>query len=582
QAAGVEAATVTASSSAAGAWPDLHQRSRTTSAPVVGDLSSNTFKSPATAISRVASRATARPSAPGASLSPGGAATPAALRPAAPAPAVISVMVERPRFVSIREHPDAELLDGVLILRVDVPLLFYNAGRLRRTIESLMRAELRRWKARRALEDAERDAAELADRLARDDVAAADDDGRLDALRGRAAVESRNSETADQGGNAIGAAAAGVGTRIFRPTHQYDPEATVTSRDLFLATGGVHSYHAATGHVGTGSTAATTTAAAAAATPAARPAALAAPPRSMEQLDEIVVASAAAPDVAGSYADDAHLAGEAPARGYGLRATMAAWFSGAAPARPATRRPTMAALPSDAAAAAAASAAEHTYDPEATFMSDMFSPSTLEELREAAAAAATGRQSHTAVGSGWRTWAARAFHAPDGRGRSRRPLGVGLYGRDEDTAIVPLPVVARRRRRGAAAAAAAAVAAAAVAAATAESEVEVERAVHTIVIDLSHCFDVDSAGALVLRSVCEALAASGVRVCVAGALAFHARLLDRAGFAPLLRGNVFPDVEAAVADVEADLDCAVWRDLDGYVTTREDRWGPPDAAPWSP
>ncbi|KAI8839233.1 sulfate transporter family-domain-containing protein [Chytridium lagenaria] len=49
----------------------------------------------------------------------------------------------KPTFVNIDEHPDAELLDGVILLRVDVPLLFYNSGQARRSIEAVMQAEKR-------------------------------------------------------------------------------------------------------------------------------------------------------------------------------------------------------------------------------------------------------------------------------------------------------------------------------------------------------------------------------------------------------------------------------------------------------
>ncbi|KAI9362484.1 sulfate transporter family-domain-containing protein [Zopfochytrium polystomum] len=47
------------------------------------------------------------------------------------------------RFVNLDEHPDAELLDGVLLLRVDVPIMFYNCGQVRHTIESMMKIESR-------------------------------------------------------------------------------------------------------------------------------------------------------------------------------------------------------------------------------------------------------------------------------------------------------------------------------------------------------------------------------------------------------------------------------------------------------
>ncbi|KAJ3399042.1 Solute carrier 26, partial [Chytridiales sp. JEL 0842] len=47
------------------------------------------------------------------------------------------------KFVDVTEHPDAQLLEGVVLLRVDAPLMFYNAGQARRSIEALMRVERR-------------------------------------------------------------------------------------------------------------------------------------------------------------------------------------------------------------------------------------------------------------------------------------------------------------------------------------------------------------------------------------------------------------------------------------------------------
>ncbi|KAJ1556300.1 Solute carrier 26 [Cladochytrium tenue] len=46
-------------------------------------------------------------------------------------------------YVNVDEHPSAEMLDGVLLLRIEVPLLFYNAGQARRAIDALMQAELK-------------------------------------------------------------------------------------------------------------------------------------------------------------------------------------------------------------------------------------------------------------------------------------------------------------------------------------------------------------------------------------------------------------------------------------------------------
>ncbi|KAJ3289900.1 Solute carrier 26, partial [Blyttiomyces sp. JEL0837] len=44
-------------------------------------------------------------------------------------------------YVDLEEHPEAELLDGVILLRFNEPLLFYNSGMTRRAIEAMMLAE---------------------------------------------------------------------------------------------------------------------------------------------------------------------------------------------------------------------------------------------------------------------------------------------------------------------------------------------------------------------------------------------------------------------------------------------------------
>ncbi|KAJ3090601.1 Solute carrier 26 [Quaeritorhiza haematococci] len=44
------------------------------------------------------------------------------------------------KYVDIKEHPEAELPDGILILGVEAPILFYNAGLFRKTMNSLTKA----------------------------------------------------------------------------------------------------------------------------------------------------------------------------------------------------------------------------------------------------------------------------------------------------------------------------------------------------------------------------------------------------------------------------------------------------------
>ncbi|KAJ3203136.1 Solute carrier 26 [Entophlyctis luteolus] len=53
----------------------------------------------------------------------------------------IAMPAQRKYYVSITDHPEAQLLDGVLIVRVDTALMFYNCAQLRRGFEAVMAAE---------------------------------------------------------------------------------------------------------------------------------------------------------------------------------------------------------------------------------------------------------------------------------------------------------------------------------------------------------------------------------------------------------------------------------------------------------
>ncbi|KAJ3090602.1 Solute carrier 26 [Quaeritorhiza haematococci] len=53
------------------------------------------------------------------------------------------------KFVDIKEHPEAELPDGILILGVQAPILFYNAGLFRKTMNSLTKASKKLLEAQR-------------------------------------------------------------------------------------------------------------------------------------------------------------------------------------------------------------------------------------------------------------------------------------------------------------------------------------------------------------------------------------------------------------------------------------------------
>ncbi|KAI9190749.1 sulfate transporter family-domain-containing protein [Polychytrium aggregatum] len=44
-------------------------------------------------------------------------------------------------FVDTKEHPEAELFDNVLIMKIEAPIMFYNCGTLQRKIDLLIRAE---------------------------------------------------------------------------------------------------------------------------------------------------------------------------------------------------------------------------------------------------------------------------------------------------------------------------------------------------------------------------------------------------------------------------------------------------------
>ncbi|KAJ1553549.1 hypothetical protein HK405_007591, partial [Cladochytrium tenue] len=45
-------------------------------------------------------------------------------------------------YPNVNKHPSAEMLDGILLLQIEVPLLFYNVGQARHAIDALMQAEL--------------------------------------------------------------------------------------------------------------------------------------------------------------------------------------------------------------------------------------------------------------------------------------------------------------------------------------------------------------------------------------------------------------------------------------------------------
>jgi MFS superfamily sulfate permease-like transporter len=68
---------------------------------------------------------------------------------------------EPTKFVEITEHPDAELLEGVILLRVDTPLMFYNVGQARRSIEALMKVETKLLMRRREREMLRRQQSDL-------------------------------------------------------------------------------------------------------------------------------------------------------------------------------------------------------------------------------------------------------------------------------------------------------------------------------------------------------------------------------------------------------------------------------------
>ncbi|KAI9348722.1 sulfate transporter family-domain-containing protein [Zopfochytrium polystomum] len=558
---------------------------------------------------------------------------------------LITILMDRPRFVSIREHPDAELLDGLLILRVDVPILFYNVGRLRRTIESLMRAQLRMWRARKAREELEREEAEAEAAAAAaayqndfdgwdgEEICGTGKDEDFDGLEKGSTMHtamdheglgvstpgganssfpmvevSGSSETLltdditpsatpepglvtapgpsvawapgltprlqvtpplgmrnlfqpptpppasslpnqDIAVDTVPPVAAGRNQGFLTPHHYlnvmnqeprnfrhprpYDPEATVTSRDIYFS-----SAVADTG-------------------PPTTPSGIAL--RSPQTHPERPNLRTLSGFLSSLRIGRRERSNSAPA-GSGLPQPQSIL-----PLHQSETAGSSIPLQSISHLGSHASTA-HIYDPEMTVGSDIFTPATLEELRAAATRAnaagtmagggpdaSKGDDVHQSKG----TWK-RFFDIPSvlERLRHRRQLGaiVGLYGRDEDAVIHPLPLHPRLNP-----------------AADGHSEafISLEKAVHTILLDLSHCFDMDSAGTFVLRSIVEIFAKNGIRFCLCGVHDFQMRLFERAGMRELLLGNVFADIEAAVEEIQDGLDEVIWRDQDGFVTSRE-------------
>ncbi|KAJ3264826.1 Solute carrier 26 [Chytriomyces hyalinus] len=66
-----------------------------------------------------------------------------------PKPSPTPSIATNPIYTSITENPSALLLDGVIMLRVDVPIKFYNCAQLRRSMEKVMTVEKKALLARR-------------------------------------------------------------------------------------------------------------------------------------------------------------------------------------------------------------------------------------------------------------------------------------------------------------------------------------------------------------------------------------------------------------------------------------------------
>ncbi|KAJ3168705.1 Solute carrier 26 [Irineochytrium annulatum] len=333
----------------------------------------------------------------------------------------------KPTFVNIDEHSDAELLDGVILLRVDVPLLFYNSGQARRSIEAVMQAERRVMAAKNKRRR----------KVAAEEAAAAE---QLDISEG--------------GGYASGGSGDGERTS-----------------DGMGGTGGVGA--ATGGKVGAGVG---------------------------DGSDEDMAPLSPLPE---SDSEDDNFDAEAGRRWGALHS----WRKG---------RGRLGAPPSPVPSQASVGSTK-----------DLLGNVHMKKGILGMSTSMSGAASHGSL----------PMESPT----EASGVGVAMINGGEEVSVAMKPMTGASNGASAA-----------------EGQGRYAGP-HTIVLDLKHCIDLDSAATFVLRRIIRNFRRQGIRVCFCGLYPFQRVLFQRAGLAPVLLGNVFEDMAAAVTDIEGKLDVVDWR-----------------------
>ncbi|KAJ3307655.1 Solute carrier 26 [Blyttiomyces sp. JEL0837] len=94
---------------------------------------------------------------------------------------------------------------------------------------------------------------------------------------------------------------------------------------------------------------------------------------------------------------------------------------------------------------------------------------------------------------------------------------------------------------------------------------EEDHGLHAVVMDFSHCLDIDSAASYLLRGIIKEFQHQGLIVYVSGLHPFQERLFERAGIKKLLEGCIFRNVAEAVTSLEEGPGGYIWRRGGGSV-----------------
>ncbi|KAJ3203761.1 Solute carrier 26, partial [Dinochytrium kinnereticum] len=400
----------------------------------------------------------------------------------------------KPTFVNIDEHPDAELLDGVILLRVDVPLLFYNSGQARRSIEAVLQAEKRlamaryRRRMQRRKKDGRRQRGEgtgkavgdLSDegRTGSDDEEEEEDEENEGQRRRK---ERSDLEIGGEGGRSV--------------VEEEEYEEDLNDDDL--------------------------------------------PPLS---------------PIGGSddEGDDDTFDAEAGRRWGALHR----WRKNRGRAAPLKTSTSTSSIPSMSVIA-----------PSSTTNSGVTTPTMPQRTggifgKRSNRPSSTSSSAHLLLASPIHAGSSSSILAPSSSAQSpTAPLPANDAGDGfDDVALKPLnmssvtptmsptdpsleanPIIAPKPSNDAPPAGFG------------------YGGPHTIVLDMRHCIDLDSAATFVLRRIVRNFRGQGIRVVFCGVQPFQRILFQRAGLAPVLLGNVFEDMAAAVADVEAKIEVVEWR-----------------------